>query len=80
MICDSRAVLNSSATDTAINIPVALNTEDTEGSIILKIIDGINAIRARNIAPKSVILLDIFLRYSVVGLPALIPGMKPPFC
>ena len=35
---------------------------------------------ARKIAPKRVILFDILPRYSLVCLPALIPGIKPPFC
>ena len=42
--------------------------------------EGTRAKNARNIAPKSVILFDTFLRYSVVGLPGRIPGMKPPCC
>ena len=41
---------------------------------------GTKAMNARNIAPKSVILLDILPRYSLVCLPALIPGINPPFC
>ena len=80
MICDSRAVLNSSATDTAMSIPVAVNTDEYVGSINLKMIDGINATSARKIAPKSVILPETLFNYSVVGLPGLIPRMKPPFC
>ena len=41
---------------------------------------GIKAINARNMAPKSVILFDILPKYSLVCLPALIPGINPPFC
>lgn len=80
MICDSNAVLNSSATETAINIPVAVNTAAEPWSISLNTIEGISATKARNIAPKSVILLETRFKCSVVGLPGLIPGMKPPFC
>ena len=72
--------MNSSATETVMIRPVALNTEDVVGSIYLKTIDGTSAIIARNIAPKSVILFWILLRYSAVGLPGRMPRMKPPFC
>ena len=78
MICDSIAWLNSSATDTVISKPVAPNAPAKPGLIKLKIIAGIRATSARYIAPKSVILLEIFLRCSAVGLPGLIPGIKPP--
>ena len=64
MICDSSAVLNSSATDTTMSIPVALNEPDVlaPGKIALRMSDGIRARRARNIAPKRVSLSDVFLR------------------
>ena len=80
MICDSKAVLNSSATDTQINIPVAVNTAAEPWSMSLNTIEGINATNARKIAPNNVILLDTRFKCSVVGLPGLIPGIKPQFC
>ncbi len=40
---------------------------------------GIIAMSARNIAPTNVILLSDLTMKSVVGLPGLIPGMKPPY-
>ena len=40
---------------------------------------GIIAIIAKNNPPKSVNLEIIDDKYSVVGFPALIPGMNPPF-
>ena len=64
MICDSRAVLNSIATDTQMSIPVALNAPELAfaGSIRLRTTVGIRASNARKIAPKSVSLSFIFLR------------------
>ena len=37
------------------------------------------AIIARNSAPTIEILPITFARYSIVALPGLMPGMKPPF-
>ena len=58
MICDCNACSNSSATETIIKSPVALNTLTKLWSTALKIIEGINATNAKNIAPKRVILFD----------------------
>ena len=64
IICDSSAVLNSIATDTQINIPVALNAPEVAfaGSIRLSTTVGISASNARKIAPNRVNLSFIFLR------------------
>ena len=35
---------------------------------------------ASDIAPTRPILLTIFAKKSLVGLPGLMPGMNPPFC
>ena len=73
----------SSATETIIIIPVALNAEikplTSVGLIALKISDGTTVKNARKSAPKNVIHLLILAKYSVVVLPGLIPGMNPPF-
>ena len=39
---------------------------------------GINAMVESETAPMKTILLSILDRYSLVGLPGLIPGTKPP--
>ena len=62
MICDSSAWLNSSATETTIRIPVALNTFIEFGSIALKIRDGISATSARKIAPNKTMRLETRFR------------------
>ena len=64
MICDSRALLNSIATDTTMSIPVALNAPLASPllMIALSTIDGTSATIARKNAPNSVILLEIFFR------------------
>ena len=36
--------------------------------------------RAKQIEPIKVILVDTVARKSLVGLPGLMPGTKPPFC
>ena len=81
--CASSWSLISIATDTTISIPVAVNElrrpcEPT--AIAENNTEGTRAKNARNIAPKSVILFDTFLRYSVVGFPGRMPGTKPPCC
>lgn len=56
MICDSKAVLNSNATDTQITKPVALNTDEEVCNTVLNKIEGTNAMNAKKIAPNKVIL------------------------
>ena len=41
---------------------------------------GMSAMSIRNTAPKNVTLLLTFFKKSLVGLPALIPGINPPYC
>ena len=48
--------------------------------IALKMNVGMSAMSARKIAPNNVIRFEIFLKKSLVGLPALIPGINPPYC
>ena len=62
MIWDSRAVLNSRATETQMRRPVALNTDEVLGSISLNTIAGTSATSAKKIAPNKVILLCILFR------------------
>ena len=82
--------MSSSATDTTMSKPVAEN-EFANGSAgaahvpspIASALNkkvGMRDKHIRNTAPKNVILLLIFLRKSLVGLPALIPGINPPYC
>ena len=63
--CASSCLSNSSAHETTIRSPVALNALTSEPDvpqIPLNTRFGIRAINAKNIAPKSVILLFIVLR------------------
>src|SRR5665811_2610390 len=45
----------------------------------MKVASGIIATAARYIEPGAVILDSTYSRYSAVGRPARIPGMKPPY-
>ena len=82
--------MSSSATDTTMSKPVAENEfangsagAAQEPSPIASALNkkvGIRDKLIRNTAPKKVILLFIFLRKSLVGLPALMPGINPPYC
>ena len=60
--------------------PVALNTEDEVCKTVLNSIAGTSAMNAKNTAPNNVILFLTFFKYYAVGLPGLIPGIKPRFC
>ena len=46
----------------------------------LKMKVGMRDKHMRNTAPKTETLLLIFLRKSLVGLPAPMPGINPPYC
>ena len=72
----SSCFIESSATPTTIRseVPPKLKSSAVNCPIIV----GITAITARNIAPTYAILVITFVRYSAVGLPGLIPGIKPP--
>jgi len=74
--CDSNCCIVSIATPTTINIDVPPNA--IFRFVNLKNIGNI-AIIAKNIPPNHVNFEIIEDKYSVVGFPALIPGMNPPF-
>ena len=48
--------------------------------IALKMKVGMSERSARKIAPNKVMRFEIFLKKSLVGLPALMPGINPPYC
>ena len=83
-------MFNSSATETTINNPVAENAPPSSNGASFTALEkpddnalnknvGINAITARKNAPNNVILFEIRFKKSLVGLPALIPGINPPY-
>ncbi len=73
------ACMVSSATPTTINSEVPPTRLNVCTFVRYGDKYGIRAITARNIAPASVILDITRSRYSSVGLPGLIPGIKLPY-
>ena len=69
MSCDWSCLSSSSATDTTMRIPVVENTLRRLVSVVMPVtttimlkIEGMSATSERYIAPKSVILLEIFFK------------------
>ena len=69
----------SKATPTTINNPVPPIDTDVGKLVKLENIIGKPAITTKNVAPKTVNLVNTLVIYALVSSPGLIPGIYPPF-